>query len=42
MELRWYKSVDDSDYKLQMRYVNPHTGLYTDWYDVPYVLEGVE
>ncbi|MCL4490468.1 MAG: hypothetical protein M1510_00980 [Nitrospirae bacterium] len=48
MELRWFKSVDDCDYKLQYRLLfNPNLpdsleNKGTDWRDVLYVLEGAE
>jgi len=37
MEFRWYKSVDDNDYRLQHRKFNDEK-----WKDIPFVLEGAE
>ena len=37
IELRWFKSVDDGDYKLQYR-----DAYYEYWEEVPFVLEGTE
>jgi hypothetical protein len=40
IQLRWYKSVDGSDYKLQFR--EGAIFCWGDWKDVPFVLEVVE
>ncbi len=41
IELRWYKSVDDGDFKLQYRNVtiNGQLANYGEWQEVPFVLE---
>ena len=44
IELRWFKSVDDGDYKLQYRevYVVSLVYHFENWQEVPFVLEGCE
>ena len=37
IELRWFKSVDDGDYKLQYR-----EAYFENWQEVPFVLEGCD
>jgi hypothetical protein len=39
-EFRWYKSVDDGDFKLQFRQVSSDGDIATNWITVPFVLEG--
>ena len=44
IKMRWYKSVDDGDYKLQYMYFFNHpdgSPDETNWMDIPFVLEGV-
>ena len=45
IEFRWYKSVDDPDYRLQFRRRQPvfvtFGDVWSDWQDIPFVLEGV-
>lgn len=41
IELRWFKSVDDSDYKLQYRDANCEIcDICVDWKEVPFILDG--
>ena len=40
-EFRWYKSVDDGDYKLQFRPIIKEKDIEATWQDVPFILEGV-
>ena len=35
IELRWFKSVDSGNYKLQFR-----EAYYEEWEEVPFILEG--
>ena len=44
IELRWFKSVDDGDYKLQYREERKYqVGTYFEnWQEVPFVLEGCD
>jgi hypothetical protein len=44
IKMRWFKSVDDGDYKLQYMYFFNHpdgSPDETNWMDIPFVLEGV-
>jgi hypothetical protein len=39
-QLRWFKSSDDADFRLQYR--EAIDGFWQEWKDIPHILEGIE